>query len=175
MYVPIMMMLTNLYFTVLHGHVLSTTEPRAWDGKNTLEYERVKTNLTSIMGALKSNPSASESLREKFKEKGWLTPAAKPTEEELVTHALGRIELDPNQCGKFIAMLSDITGMDLIVNRLTGMTSYFCIPLTVYIFVPTLLYGKRVVWKEVGKEGRKDLEDNYREGRRQEGTRDLVV
>jgi len=81
----------------------------------------VKTNLSSIITALQSNPSARNSLRQKFKEKGWLSITNSPTEEQLVTHALGRIELDPNQYGKLIAMLKEISGMDLIVNKLTGM------------------------------------------------------
>ena len=100
----------------------STSESRGWSGKNTLEYERIKTNLSSIITALQSNPSARNSLRQKFKEKGWLSITESPTEEQLVTHALGRIELDPKQYRVFLVMLRDVEGLDLIVNRLTGMT-----------------------------------------------------
>ena len=82
----------------------------------------MKTNLSSIITALQSNPSARNSLRQKFKEKGWLSITDSPTEEQLVTRALGRIELDPKQYRVFLAMLRDIEGLDLIVNRLTGMT-----------------------------------------------------
>ena len=144
-----LMILTDLPHCTVWAH-LSTSESRGWSGKNTSEYERVKTNLSRITGALQSIPSARDSLRRKFKEKGWLTPTGNPTEEELVTHALGRIELDPNQCGKFVAMLSDIEGMDLIVNRLNGMI--------VHVFL-CLLYcmGERLRREELGNESGKTL------------------
>ena len=64
------------------------------------------------------NLSASQSLRRKFKEESWISPTSTSTEEELVTRALARIELDPKQYRKFIAMLSNIEGMDLLVEKL---------------------------------------------------------
>ena len=81
----------------------------------------MRTNLSSITRALQLSPSASQSLGQKFQEKGWLDLTASPTEEQLVTLILGRIELDVNQYDEFIAMLCGIEGMDLIVNTLTGM------------------------------------------------------
>ena len=87
--------------------------------KGTPEYQRVMTNLSSITTTLQLNPPASQRLRLKFKEKEC---TASPTEEQLITHVLGRIEQDVNQFGEFIAMLCDIEGMDLLVNTLTGMT-----------------------------------------------------
>ena len=80
----------------------------------------MRTNLSSISRALQLNPSASQSLRQKFKEKEWLGLTANPTEEQLVTLVLGRIEQDVNQYGEFIAMLCDIEGMDLTMSTLTG-------------------------------------------------------
>ena len=89
-------------------------------GKNTLEYQRVRKNLSSITEALQLNSFASQNVRQKFKEKEWLKVAANPAEEELVTLVLGRIEQDASQYGEFIAILNDVAGMDLIVNTLTG-------------------------------------------------------
>ena len=85
----------------------------------------MRTNLGSITRALKTTPSASQTLKQKMIEKGWLDPIASPTEEQLVTLVLERIDQDVNQFGEFIAMLRDIEGMDLIVNTLTGMTYYY--------------------------------------------------
>ena len=80
----------------------------------------MRDNLSSITEALQLNPFASQSVKQKFKGKGWLKLAANPTEEELVTLVLGRIELDVSQYGEFIGILNDIEGMDLIVKTLTG-------------------------------------------------------
>ena len=91
-------------------------------GKGIPEYQRVITNLESITTALQLNPPASQSLRQKCKEKKWLGLAANPREEQLATFVLGRIEQDANQYDEFITMLRDIEGMDLIVKTLTGMT-----------------------------------------------------
>lgn len=109
---------------------LSISEPESQSGvatksgRNTLEYQRVRTNLSSITKALQFNLSASQSLRQKFKEKEWLDLTANPTEEQLVVLALGRIEQDCSQYGELIAMLCDTEGMDLIVNKLTGMSCH---------------------------------------------------
>ena len=94
-------------------------------GRSTLEYQRVRTNLSSITRALQLNLSASQRLKWKFQEKGWLSLTANPAEDELVKLVLGRIEQDANQYDEFLAMLRDIEGMDLIVNTLTGMTCNF--------------------------------------------------
>ena len=77
----------------------------------------MRNNLKSITQALQLNPHASQSVRQKFKEKGWLPIAANPTEEELVELVLGRIELDASQYGEFIAILNGVPGMDLIVKK----------------------------------------------------------
>jgi len=81
----------------------------------------VRNNLNSIVTYLKSNPSASDTLSRIFIEKGWLNVTATATadrrEDQLVTLVLGRIELDVNQYGEFIAILNDVPGMDLIVKK----------------------------------------------------------
>ena len=82
----------------------------------------MRTNLSSITRGIRSLPRARRALSLRFKEKEWLDLTASPTEEQLVTLVLGRIEQDANQYDEFLAMLRDIEGMDLIVNTLTGMT-----------------------------------------------------
>ena len=119
---------TSLFLTAQHNHSFPPLGPAAQSGgatrfgRGTLEYQRVRTNQSSITRALQLIPSASQSLRQKFQEKEWLGLTASPTEEQLVTLVLGRIEQDVNQFGEFIAMLRDIEGMDQIVNTMTGMT-----------------------------------------------------
>ena len=109
----------------------------------------MQNNLNRITKALQLNRFASESVRQKFKEKRWLTIAANPSEEELVTLVLGRIELDSSQYGEFIAILSDVAGMDLIVNTLTGVP---------YDFLP-IFY----LWEGGREEGRKEGREGGRE------------
>lgn len=82
----------------------------------------MRCNISNITKALRSNTSASESLKEKFKENKWLEVNARPPAEEMVTLVLARIEQDVYQYEVFIAMLRDIEGMDLTLNTLTGMT-----------------------------------------------------
>ena len=98
-------------------------------------------NLSSIIAALQLNPHASQSVRQKFKEKGWLPIAANPTEVQLVALALGRIELDASQYGEFIDMLLNTSGMDLIMKQLTGVP---------YDLLPTFSY----LWREGGEGGK---------------------
>ena len=89
----------------------------------------MRNNLNRIVRYLKSSPSANGTLSWKFIEKGWLAAIANPTEDQLVTLLLGRIEYDANQYGEFIDMLRDIEGMDLIVKSLTGMAYHLSISL----------------------------------------------
>ena len=118
----------------------------------------MRTNLSSITRALETNPSASKTLKQKFVEKEWLDLIANPTEEQLVTLVLGRIEQDVNQYGDFIAMLRDIEGMDLIVNMLT-MTS--------------LLLGRRESKEdEWARDMRKERDES--EGRSEEGMKECI-
>ena len=89
-------------------------------GKDTREYRSVLSRLNSITESLKVNPSAKESLTQKYQERNWLDIVAKPTEEELVTQALSRIKTDVKQYTVFIAMLEQTTGMNIIVDQLKG-------------------------------------------------------
>ena len=110
----------------------------------------MRTNLSSITEALQLNPFASQSVKQKFKGKGWLKIAANPTAEELVTLVLGRIELDASQYGEFIAILNDVEGMDLIVKTLTGVPMTSCLS--------SLIFGREGEGeggKERGRKGKK--------------------
>ena len=89
-------------------------------GKHTEEYRSVRSNLSDIVRALQLTPSAKQTLCLKFIEREWLDLSADPKEKDLVTQALGRIELDVNQFEVFVEMLRDIEGMDQIVQILTG-------------------------------------------------------
>ena len=83
-------------------------------------YYRVLSNMRDIITALKSTPGATYMLTGKYKQGGWMTFTENPTEYQLVTLALRRIQQDPNQYYLFIDMLRDIPGMDLTVNRITS-------------------------------------------------------
>ena len=83
-------------------------------------YDRVLSNMDGIISALKLTSDATDKLTRKYKQKGWMNITGKPTEDELVTLALNRIQQDPNQYGLFIDMLRDIPGMDLTVDRITS-------------------------------------------------------
>ena len=76
-------------------------------------------HLETITAALKSNSGALQSLSLKLKAKGWL-PSSKPSEESLLSLIINRIRLNAHQFGEFIAMLDDIEGMDLVVDKLKG-------------------------------------------------------
>lgn len=89
-------------------------------GKDTLEYVKVRENFSCIIKALQSIHAARQQMRTKFIEKGWLSPTSKPTEDELVTQALGRIEIDVTQFPVFITILHEIQGMDQIVKKMTN-------------------------------------------------------
>ena len=90
------------------------------EGKCTEEYRSVRSNLSDIVRALQLTPSAKQTLRLKFIEKEWLGLHADPTEDVLVTQALGRIQSDVNQFEVFVEMLRDMEGMDQIVQNLAG-------------------------------------------------------
>ena len=83
-------------------------------------YDRVLSNVDGITSALKTTPGSTDNLTGKYKQKGWMNIAEKPTEDQLVTLALNRIQQDPNQYDLFIDMLRDIPGMDLTVGKITS-------------------------------------------------------
>ena len=83
-------------------------------------YDKVLNDLDAITETLQLNPGAREKLTRIYQQKKWVNIAATPVEGELVKLALKRIEQDPSQFDRFIDMLRNIEGMDLIVKTLTG-------------------------------------------------------
>ena len=84
------------------------------------EYDRVLSNLNAITNILKSLPGAQAKLTQLYQQNQWLEITEKPSADELVTLALGRIELDPNQFVLFVSMLRGITGLDIIADKITS-------------------------------------------------------
>ena len=83
-------------------------------------YDRVLNNLVDITRALKLLPSALAELTQLYQQNRWLDITDKPNADELVTLALERIKVDPNQYDLFVAMLRSITGMENIVHKVTS-------------------------------------------------------
>ena len=83
-------------------------------------YDRVLSNLVAITKALKLIPGARVELTQLYQQNKWLDITDKPSTDELVTLALGRIKEDPNQYDLFVAMLHSITGMENIANKITS-------------------------------------------------------
>lgn len=82
------------------------------------QYEKVLRNKAKIVGSLKLTPGATGRLITEFQQVSWLALYETPTEEKLVDALLGRLELDPDDFDKFIAMLKRVTGLDLILKIL---------------------------------------------------------
>ena len=78
----------------------------------------MRMHLESITEALKCNLGALQSLTLKVKAKGWYTTTSKPSAESLLSLMINRIKLNAHQFGEFIAMLDDVEGMDLVVEKL---------------------------------------------------------
>ena len=78
----------------------------------------MRMHFETITEALKSNSGALQSLTLKVKAKGWQTPTSKPSEESLLSFIINKIGLNAHQFGEFTAMLDDIEGMDLVVDKL---------------------------------------------------------
>ena len=84
------------------------------------EYNKVLNELNGITETLQLNPGARDKLTRLYQQEKWLNIAATPVEGKLVKLALKRIEQDSSQFDRFIDMLRNIEGMDLIVKTLTG-------------------------------------------------------
>ena len=69
---------------------------------------------------LQTTPGTKELLTVKYIEAKWMGLSARPAEDQLVGLALGRILQDSQQFDVFIDMLRNITGMELIVKKLTS-------------------------------------------------------
>ena len=83
-------------------------------------YERVLSNLVDITDILKLTPSAQAKLTQLYQQNKWLEITDKPNADELVRLALARIKLDPGQYYLFVSMLRDITGLNIIADKITS-------------------------------------------------------
>ena len=106
-------------YTHTHTHTHIHTQHTS-AGKDTLQYQRVKSHLEDITEALKSNPAAFQSLRLKVMEEGWQSTTGKLTEEELVCLVINRVKLDASQFEVFTSMITDTDGLDLVADKLTS-------------------------------------------------------
>ena len=88
-------------------------------GKKTREYVTLQENLSCVVNTLRSVPGSKGHLRLKFIEEDWLDKLEDPPASELVTLVLNRIEADSRTFYKFVMMLCDISGMDLVAKQLT--------------------------------------------------------
>ena len=84
-------------------------------------YDKILRNLVAITRALKLTHGAQEKLTLHYKQNEWIDITENLMEDELVTLALKQ---DPNQYDRFVSMLRDIEGMDLIVNTITSGESF---------------------------------------------------
>ena len=120
----VLVLQSSPHSTTWNGHIFPLGT-NSCSGTNSPEYRSVNTNRSRITSALKSNPTASKTLKQKFKEESWLEPTDDPDEDALVTLILNRIKHDVNQFQKFIHMLRDIAGMDQIENMLKSKNMHF--------------------------------------------------
>ena len=88
-------------------------------GKQTREYVTLRKNFSYVVETLRSVPGSKDCLRLKFIEEDWLDKLEDPIASELVTVVLNRIEADSRTFYKFLMMLCEISGMDLIAKKLT--------------------------------------------------------
>ena len=107
-------------------------------GKETLEYRKVLANMEEITEALKSNPTAKESLCQKLKskpKKPWLTTTEDPSPSILVTIVLGRIERSASQYHEFLAMLGETIGLDLVKKSIEETVRKYYNTCVLFIFM----------------------------------------
>ena len=81
-------------------------------------YDRVKSQLVTIVRLLKARKDARLTLTRHYKQEGWLEMTENPTEDELLTNALVRMKDNSSQYDKFLAMLLETEGLDMIVNAI---------------------------------------------------------
>lgn len=87
-------------------------------GKDTIEYQVVRSNISKITSALENTLGATKQLSELYKQNEWLSLAVDATETDLVNTALNRIKQEASQFKLFVGMLREIPGMDLTVKTL---------------------------------------------------------
>ena len=83
-------------------------------------YNSVLRHRNGIIADLKTTPGAKLLLTLEYQQKQWIDTTVHPTEDQLVTLALSRIQQDPKQYDVFINMLRNIAGMGLTVDRITS-------------------------------------------------------
>jgi hypothetical protein len=83
----------------------------------TREYTSVLEQMATITDYLKGSR---DTLIQKYQQEQWIPITEHPDAGGLVTIALNRISTDARQYDVFIDMLKDITGMDIIVERIQG-------------------------------------------------------
>lgn len=86
--------------------------------KDSIAYKSVLANIDTITSHLKVNSGAKGELVTKYQQNGWLSITESPNEKELVTMALNRISQDENQYHIFMKMLGEITGMDIVADKI---------------------------------------------------------
>ena len=103
-----------------------STGSSAEKGKQSPQYKCVLKNCNRLTGHLRINKENKRNLFCEFIVEGWCDPGDCPSENDIISIALKKIEDDPTNYGVFIAMLEQIAGMDNIVKNLKG-TLYNCI------------------------------------------------
>ena len=89
-------------------------------GIHTPQYKRIRKNYDVLTSFLEANETAKNGLTRKYKAKGWLPSHARPSEDELISQVMGRIEVSPKVYDEFIAILKEVVGTEDIVKVLTG-------------------------------------------------------
>ena len=64
-------------------------------------------------------PGSKDLLCLKFMERKWLEITTKPSETDLVLLTLSRVEKDSHTFHELVKMLDEISGMDLVLKKLT--------------------------------------------------------
>ena len=113
------------------------------------QYTSVQRNYEILTRHLQANKEAKTSLTSKYISKGWLDHLATPSGHELVSQVLVRIEGDPIQYDVFISMLKEITGTNLIVQKLTGkyieFSTYITTSAFLQIFIGVFFFWGRLL------------------------------
>lgn len=94
------------------------SKPVTMSGKDSIAYKSVLAHMDTITTHLRVNSGAKGALVTKYQQRSWLSIATTPDVMELVTMALNRISNDEKQYDIFMEMIGDITGMDLIVDKI---------------------------------------------------------
>ena len=89
-------------------------------GAHSPQYISVRRNYESLAKHLLVNKTSKTELTWKYIAQGWIAPHDSPSENELISQVLERIEHDPKVYDVFIEMLEEIAGTTQIIQKLTG-------------------------------------------------------